>query len=83
MNSSFVNNSAQIYGGAIVFYNYVIGTFEYVEFEENNVGGKGGAVALINSYLNETDTIYVDNIANDDLLTNDKYIEDEFEYTES
>eukprot|EP01084_Bolivina_argentea_P294504 506737_1 len=73
----FKNNFAAIKGGAIFFYNGVIGSLINNTFRTNIVDGMGGGIALVNSESVIISTKFASNIANKDITTNDVYNETE------
>ncbi len=63
-NSSFVRNTSQGGGGALVCHNSGIYGIRNCLFERNSAGGSGGAIAIlerINAHI--TDCIFIDNSA--------------------
>ena len=80
--SAFIKNEAGIFGGAICWYNGVIGTIKESSFGENTAR-YGGAIARLNSELSGESLLgspsFNGNIATEDSDTNDQYI-DEKEY---
>ena len=77
MNSIFQSNYASVDGGAIYWYNGVMGTLTNNQFTTNTAGNKGAVALAINTQSTSTGNTYTGNIANGDSSTNDEYIEDE------
>ena len=81
IDTTFESNDAGIDGGAIYWYNGVIGTLENCQFTSNIAQNKGGAIALVNSLESIiTNPIYTSNEAKIDSTTNSVYNEPDYQY---
>eukprot|EP01084_Bolivina_argentea_P268918 456899_1 len=81
-SSTFQDNYAGIGGGAIYWYNGVIGTLKRNQFTSNTANDKGGAIVVNNAQSTSTNNGFTANIANNDSTTNDNYDETEFLFTD-